>query len=88
MPTYEYKCGKCFFTFERFQGITDDPVKECPRCGSSVRRVISSSVGIILKGNGFYKTDYKDKPKEKDKKERTDKGPAPCGGAETCPCCN
>jgi putative FmdB family regulatory protein len=33
MPTYEYKCVSCGIEFERFQRISDDPVKACPECG-------------------------------------------------------
>ena len=36
--------------------MSDDPVKECPQCGSSVRRVVGR-VGIVFKGSGFYVTD-------------------------------
>ena len=56
MPTYEYECGTCG-TFEQFQRITEDPLSDCPHCGSAVRRLISSGTGIIFKGSGFYSTD-------------------------------
>ncbi len=56
MPTYEYECGACG-PFEQFQRITEDPLADCPRCGSAVRRLISSGTGIIFKGSGFYSTD-------------------------------
>ena len=56
MPTYEYECGTCG-TFDQFQRITEDPLSDCPRCGSAVRRLISSGTGIIFKGSGFYSTD-------------------------------
>jgi putative FmdB family regulatory protein len=59
MPTYEYECLKCKYRFEKFQGIKDDPLKECPKCGGKLRRLISAGAGIIFKGNGFYHTDYK-----------------------------
>jgi predicted nucleic acid-binding Zn ribbon protein len=37
--------------------MSDDPVKECEVCGSSVRRLLFP-VAIHFKGNGFYSTDY------------------------------
>ena len=56
MPTYEYRCDTCAKNFDVVQSFTDDPLTECPTCGSSVRKVFGS-VGIVFKGSGFYKTD-------------------------------
>lgn len=61
MPTYEYECKKCTKRFERFQSITEEPVKKCPKCKGPVRRVLGAGAGIIFKGSGFYETDYKRK---------------------------
>ncbi len=61
MPTYEYECTKCGHGFERFQKMTDEPVKRCPACRSKVRRVLGTGAGIIFKGSGFYQTDYRPK---------------------------
>ena len=63
MPTYEYECLKCGHRFERFQNINDKPLKTCPKCHKSIRRLIGRGGGIIFKGSGFYATDYrKSKP--------------------------
>lgn len=59
MPTYEYKCRKCDHQFERFQSITAEPVKTCPKCKGKVARMLTTGAGIIFKGTGFYQTDYK-----------------------------
>ncbi len=59
MPTYEYQCDKCGYTFEVFQRISAEPIKTCPKCGGHVRRLIGGGMGIIFKGSGFYTTDYK-----------------------------
>ena len=61
MPTYEYRCDSCDYAFEEFQSIKDDPINECPKCGESVRKLISTGAGLIFKGSGFYITDYKNK---------------------------
>ncbi len=37
--------------------MSDEPVKECEVCGSSVRRLLFP-VAIHFKGSGFYSTDY------------------------------
>ncbi len=78
MPHYDYKCKKCGHVFEVFQKITDEPLKECPECKGTLKRLISSGAGIIFKGNGFYSTDYKKKTPQCDKK--TSDNPA-------CSCC-
>ena len=58
MPTYDYKCEDCGHTFEEFQKMKDTPIKKCPKCGGSVKRMIGTGGGIIFKGSGFYVNDY------------------------------
>jgi len=70
MPTYEYRCKSCGHKFERFQGITEKPVRLCPECGRAVERLIGAGAGIIFKGSGFYQTDYRsDSYKQKARSE-------------------
>lgn len=59
MPTYEYECQKCGHEFERFQSMTDAPLKRCPECRGKVVRKIGTGAGLLFKGNGFYITDYR-----------------------------
>jgi putative FmdB family regulatory protein len=59
MPTYEYECKSCGYTFDAFQGINESPLKACPQCGKDVRRLINGGMGVIFKGPGFYVTDKK-----------------------------
>ena len=40
MPTYEYRCLSCEHQFERFQRMSDEPVKECEVCGEPVKRLL------------------------------------------------
>ena len=56
MPTYEYACNACGHRLEAVQSFSDEPLTECPECGSALRKVYGA-VGIVLKGSGFYKTD-------------------------------
>jgi putative FmdB family regulatory protein len=58
MPIYEYRCDQCGHEFEELQRITAPPLETCPVCGhKSVHRLISHS-SFILKGSGWYVTDY------------------------------
>ena len=58
MPTYDYQCPKGH-RFEAVQKMSDKPVATCPKCRARARRVISGGGGFLLKGEGFYKTDYR-----------------------------
>jgi len=73
MPTYEYECVKTGRRFEVFQNMSDAPVRKCPECGGKARRLIGAGGAVILKGSGFYATDY-----------RTSKGASRCGQGRTC----
>ena len=59
MPTYEYECLTCGYKFEKFQSMTDKPLKKCPKCRHRVKRLFGTGSGIIFKGSGFYATDYR-----------------------------
>jgi putative FmdB family regulatory protein len=58
VPTYEYRCDECGVVFERFQHFAEDPLKICPECHGTVRRVIHP-VGVIFQGSGWYVTDHR-----------------------------
>jgi len=62
MPIYEYECKKCKTKLEFIQSINDEPIKTCPECGGELVKLISNS-SFILKGKGWYVTDYKGEPK-------------------------
>lgn len=76
MPTYHYSCERCKHEFEIEQRITDPPRKRCPKCRGSVYRVIHP-VGHILKGSGFYATDYRKEEYKKKQIAEKDTPPAP-----------
>lgn len=76
MPTYEYECTSCLHRFEAFQQMKDEPLKNCPKCKGKVKRLISLGAGFILKGPGFYATDYK--------KPAAVKKPDTCGNSHSC----
>ena len=72
MPTYDYKCEKCGYEFERFQNIKDKALTSCPECGGSIKRLISTGAGIIFKGSGFYITDYRSESYKQAAKKETE----------------
>lgn len=58
MPIYEYTCPKCHEVFEewlKFSEIRDTAV--CPVCGAQAGHIISKTA-FVLKGGGWYVTDY------------------------------
>ena len=57
MPLYEYQCDACGHRFEVIQKFSDPLIATCPKCGSPVRKLMSSPA-IQFKGSGFYITDY------------------------------
>ena len=57
MPLYEYECDSCGHRFEVIQKFSDALVDKCPKCGSTVHKLISSPA-IQFKGSGWYITDY------------------------------
>lgn len=75
MPTYEYECADCKRVFEIRQRISEPPLQVCDRCGGSVRRLISPAP-FILKGGGWYVTDY---PSESRKKAMKSESPSSTG---------
>lgn len=78
MPTYEYECERCGHVFEKFQSMTEEPVKRCPQCRGKVKRLIGTGAGIIFKGSGFYETDYRSE--EYKRKAKSESEPSGGGG--------
>ena len=64
MPTYEYECDACHRVFEVRQRITEDPLTTCDACGGAVHRLLSAAP-FILKGEGWYVTDYPSESRKK-----------------------
>ncbi|HEU4368219.1 MAG TPA: zinc ribbon domain-containing protein [Methylomirabilota bacterium] len=64
MPTYEYQCDGCNRVFEVRQRISEPPLTTCDACGGTVRRLLSASP-FILKGAGWYVTDYPSESRKK-----------------------
>jgi putative FmdB family regulatory protein len=59
MPIYEYQCDACGHYLEALQQIADSPLKKCPDCGKPKLRRLLSAPMFLLKGSGWYETDFK-----------------------------
>ena len=66
MPTYEYECSKCRRVFEVRQRISEPALTTHEGCGGEVHRLISPAP-FILKGEGWYVTDYPSEARKKAK---------------------
>ena len=85
MPIYEYECDKCGVTFEAIQAISAKPLKTCKGLGCNdkdngkVRRLVSAS-GFILKGSGWYTSEYPSESRKKGWEQESKQGKADTGG--------
>ena len=68
MPTYQYACTACGHQLEAVQSFADDPLTECPACEGRLRKLFSS-VGVVFKGSGFYRTDSRAEARSKADKD-------------------
>lgn len=57
MPIYEYCCNVCNIQFELRQKFSDPPADRCPKCGGTVRKLVSA-VSFSLKGTGWFGDGY------------------------------
>lgn len=58
MPIYEYQCEKCGKVSEVLQKRFDVDEAPCEACGAPAKRIMSNT-SFVLKGTGWYVTDYK-----------------------------
>ena len=82
MPTYQYACTACGHKFDAVQSFSDASLTDCPECAGRLRKVFSS-VGIVFKGSGFYRTDSRATESAGDvkaeKSDKSEKKPADAG---------
>ena len=88
MPIYEYECDKCRVTFEAIQAISAKPLKTCQGLGCNdkdngkVRRLVSAS-GFILKGSGWYTSEYPSEARKKGWEQESKQGKAGSSSEKT-----
>jgi len=59
VPIYEYVCKSCDHELEAIQGMSDEPLTDCPACGAAALERKISAAAFRLKGGGWYETDFK-----------------------------
>jgi putative FmdB family regulatory protein len=57
MPIYEYCCEDCGHIFEEWQSGFEERHFPCPICTGDSKRIVSHT-SFVLKGSGWYVTDY------------------------------
>ena len=58
MPIYEYACPDCRNVFEKWLKLSETTENApCPKCGGQAQHIISHTA-FVLKGGGWYVTDY------------------------------
>ncbi|MFI3270719.1 MAG: zinc ribbon domain-containing protein [Pseudomonadota bacterium] len=60
MPIYEYRCQDCQNVFEEWLKNFNDDAPNCPSCGGQAERIMSNTT-FVLKGGGWYVTEYGNK---------------------------
>ena len=60
MPIYSYKCNACRYQSDVLQKMSDAPLTICPACGKDSYSKQLTAAGFVLKGGGWYVTDFKD----------------------------
>lgn len=82
MPIYEYECKACGDVAEVMQKMSDPPPASCPVCAQGPMVKMMSRTAFILKGEGWYVTDFRDKKKPAAK---ADTAPAADAAAPAAP---
>ena len=93
MPVYEYECSACGGRFELMQKFSDPAPAVCQLCKAEGVRKVLSATSFVLKGSGWYATDYPTADRKKAGSSESQAGPSepkaepkpasPCGAA--CP---
>jgi putative FmdB family regulatory protein len=92
MPVYEYECGSCGGRFEVMKKFSDPAVTACTLCNAKNVRKVLSPTAFVLKGSGWYATDYPSKERkkagesDKTRKEPTSGSGCPAGGCASGAC--
>lgn len=85
MPVYEYECGSCGGHFEMTRKFSDPELTECQLCKARTVRKVLSPMAFVLKGSGWYATDYAGKKTNQSDKPCKEES-KPSGGCASGAC--
>ncbi len=87
MPIYEYECNQCGGRFEVVQKFSDPVLTVCKLCNAKGLRKVLSPTAFVLKGSGWYATDYPSQErKQANSSEKTAADSKPTGGCTSGAC--
>ena len=87
MPVYEYECGSCGGRLEVMKKFSDPPVTACTLCKAENVRKLLSPPAFVLKGSGWYATDYPSNERKKaGESDKTCAEPKPGPGCSAGAC--
>jgi len=72
MPIYPYECSRCGYSKDVLQKLSDKNLIICPECGEEGFTRKLTAAGFVLKGSGWYVTDFRDGQKKAEKEKKAD----------------
>lgn len=84
MPVYEYECGSCGGRFDAIQRFNDPVLTECRLCSANGIRKVLAPPAFVLKGSGWYVTDYPSADRKKASESEKPSGSAEPSKAPAC----
>ncbi len=72
MPIYAYECSECGHAKDVLQKLSDKHLVVCPECGENSFSRQLTAAGFVLKGSGWYVTDFRDGQKNNSKDEKSE----------------
>ncbi|MFZ9759502.1 MAG: FmdB family zinc ribbon protein [Burkholderiaceae bacterium] len=82
MPIYAYACSACGFRQDILQKLSDAPLSECPSCHEASFSKQLTAPGFVLKGSGWYVTDFRDNGSKKNAGDTPAKATEPTAKAD------
>lgn len=74
MPLYEFECKNCGAILEKLMKISDKNPEVCDHCQGGPLVKLMSRTNFVLKGQGWYETDFKHKGKPKPMPQTSESG--------------